>query len=117
MTFAIDFDGTLCDDEYPNIGAPHHWLIETLINMKRLNGDKLILWTCRTGERLQEAVDWCKARGLEFDAVNDHLPETKAAWAECGPKVGANYYIDDRAINANQLEDFFYQLLFRNQIK
>ena len=71
---AVDFDGTLCKDCYPGIGIPNMRLIKSLIN-NRKQGDKLILWTCREGDRLEEAVNWCRGFGLEFDAVNENVQE------------------------------------------
>ena len=93
--YAVDFDGTLSLGTYPYIGEPNKDLIAYLINA-RSNGEKVILWTCREGELLDEAVKWCRGMGLEFDAVNDHLPELKEAWGNNPRKVFANVYIDDR---------------------
>ena len=71
---AVDFDGTLCENSWPEIGEPNEELIEYLRNRKK-DGDKLILWTCRVEDMLQKAVEWCKERNLVFDAVNENLPE------------------------------------------
>ena len=74
QTIAVDFDGTLCYSKWPELGQPNQALIEYLQEWKR-NGNKLILWTCRAGEALSNAVEWCREQNLEFDAVNDNLPE------------------------------------------
>lgn len=86
---AVDFDGTLCEkDEWPKIGEPDVALIEYL-KERRAMGDKLILWTNRTGQQLKEAVDWCATEHfLHFDAVNENVPEPR--------KIFAHEYIDDR---------------------
>lgn len=73
-TIAVDFDGTLCYSKWPELGQPNTALIAYLQEWKR-NGNKLILWTCRAGEALAKAVEWCREQNLEFDAVNDNLPE------------------------------------------
>lgn len=96
--YAVDFDGTLCVSSFPEIGAPNMRLINHLIKRKR-QGNKLILWTCRVGERLAEAVSWCKDKGLEFDAVNNNLPEMIEYWGNNPRKVFADVYIDDKAKN------------------
>lgn len=70
---AVDFDGTLCYSNWPELGEPNRALIEYLIDQKR-SGNKLILWTCRAGEALEKAVSWCREHQLEFDAINDNLP-------------------------------------------
>ena len=72
MIIAVDFDGTLCRECYPEVGAPDMKLINFLIN-RRVLGDKLILWTCREDKPLEDALKWCRQHGLEFDAVNDNL--------------------------------------------
>lgn len=96
--YAVDFDGTLCVNKFPEIGAPNKALIEHLIKSKE-KGNKLILWTCRVAEKLQEAVDWCKAQGLEFDTVNENLPEIIVKFGRNNRKVFADVYIDDKAVN------------------
>ena len=78
QTIAVDFDGTLCYSKWPELGQPNQALIEYLQEWKR-NGNKLILWTCRAGEALSKAVEWCREQNLEFDAVNDTLPENAKA--------------------------------------
>lgn len=98
IVYAVDFDGTLCESVWPGIGAPNIALINHLIN-RRLQGNKIILWTCREGERLQEAVEWCKGYGLEFDAVNDNLQELKDEFGNNPRKIYADCYIDDKAAN------------------
>ena len=97
--YAVDFDGTLCESEFPGIGAPNIFLINHLIK-RRKQGNKIILWTCRHGERLQEAVDWCKHHGIEFDAVNENLPETLEYFEGTeSRKIHADVFIDDKAVN------------------
>lgn len=65
---AVDFDGTLCKNKWPEIGIPNEELIEYL-KKRQANGEKLILWTNRVGDRLDEAVKWSAEKGLIFDAV------------------------------------------------
>jgi predicted phosphatase len=98
MILCIDFDGTLCEHRFPEIGEPYLWLIEKL-KIRRINGDKLILWTCRDGKFLDEAVKWCKEFGLVFDAVNDDLPEIKKSFIYKSKKVYGDVYLDDRNIS------------------
>ena len=97
--WAIDFDGTLTQGGvFPNIGKPNVQLIE-LLKMARLQGVRLILWTSREGKYLTDAIDWCKDLGLEFDAVNDNLPEVVEMWGYNSRKISANFFIDDRAFH------------------
>ena len=92
---AVDFDGTLCVDKYPEIGEPYEEVIQCLKELKQ-RGDKLILWTCRKDERLREAVEWCAERGIIFDAVNENLPEVIERYGGDTRKVHADCYIDDK---------------------
>ncbi len=100
---AVDFDGTLCYSNWPALGEPNLSLIEYLKNWKS-KGNKLILWTCRAGEALENAVTWCHEQGLMFDAVNDNLPEIVEKYGNNSRKITCDYYIDDRA----KLPDFIF---------
>ncbi len=94
--YAVDFDGTLnLADKYPNLGEPNMKLI-TFLRQRRAAGDKVILWTCREGEPLEEAVGFCNLYGLRFDAVNDNLPENIEHFGNNCRKVWAHHYIDDK---------------------
>ena len=97
MIIAVDFDGTLCESCFPEIGRPNLELIRRL-KANRLNGDKLILWTCRTRDNLAAAIAWCRSFGLSFDAVNENLPEILALYGGDSRKIFADVYIDDRSV-------------------
>lgn len=94
---AVDFDGTLCKNEYPSIGFANLNLINHLFEEKQ-KGAKLILWTCRAGKELLQAITWCAVMGLHFDAVNENLPEMVEKFGRDTRKVYADEYIDDRAV-------------------
>ena len=95
--FAVDFDGTLCKERWPEIGPENKPLIDWLI-MQQKSGVKLILWTMREGELLDNAVKWCADRGLVFDAINDNLQVMKDRYQNNPRKVFADCYIDDRNV-------------------
>lgn len=103
LKIAVDFDGTLCEYGFPGIGeqkTEHKLLMDTLITLKD-KGHKLILWTNRGDndeyKSLTEAVEWCREKGLEFDAINENLPDQKKL-SGYSPKIMADYYIDDKAL-------------------
>ena len=100
---AVDFDGTLCSDRWPAIGEANYPLICHLIKEKAA-GTKLILWTCRTNERLKEAVAWCNTRGLFFDTINRNLPEIIEIYGD-SIKVFAHQYFDDKAVWVKMTEE------------
>lgn len=95
MIIAVDFDGTIVEHKYPSIGKEIPFAIETL---KKLREDRhtLILWSVREGKLLQEAVDFCRERGLEFYAVNSNYPEEKGSHDHFSRKLKADLFIDDR---------------------
>lgn len=95
MIIAVDFDGTIVEHKYPAIGREIPFAIETL---KKLRDDrhKLILWSVREGKLLQEAVDFCRERGLEFYAVNKDYPEEEQEHKHYSRKLKADLFIDDR---------------------
>ena len=94
---AIDFDGCLCTEAFPEIGEPN-WPVIQRAKQEQQAGAGLILWTVREGQLLQDALDACKRWGLTFDAVNESLPDWIAAYGNRPRKVGASEYWDDRAI-------------------
>ncbi len=100
MIYAVDFDGTLSFGEWPGVGPANDRLIDFLIR-RQLHGDKLILWTCRAGDPLKDAVKFCREHGLNFDAVNDNLPEVVEKYGSNSRKITCDYYIDDRAVRAD----------------
>lgn len=100
--FAFDFDGTLCKEAFPAIGKPNKAMIRLAKRMKE-HGHRIILWTCRNGEHLDAAVDWCRLQGLEFDAVNQNLPEILEMFGSDSRKITADYYIDDKVLGIRPL--------------
>ena len=99
MVIAVDFDGTIVDHRYPEIGEERPFAIETLKMLIR-DRHRLILWTVRTGKLLDEAVEWCRQRGVEFYAVNKDYPEeTQKNNPHYSRKLNSiDYFIDDRNI-------------------
>lgn len=94
---AVDFDGCLVTNNWPEIGEPIEQVIEQY-RLERAAGTKFILWTCRSGKKLDDAVAWCAERDITFDAVNEPLPEVLAVFDGDPRKVFANEYWDDRAV-------------------
>lgn len=95
MVIGVDFDGTIVEHEYPRIGAPIPFAIETLLRLQK-DGHILILWTVREDELLQEAIDYCAQRGLVFYAANKNYPEEDRATA--ARKLTSDLFIDDRNV-------------------
>ncbi len=95
MTIAIDFDGTIVEHRYPEIGPEIPFAIDTL---KMLINDRhrLILWSVREGVLLEEAVEYCRKRGVEFYAVNKDYPEEKMTDRNFSRKLKVDLFIDDR---------------------
>lgn len=93
---AVDFDGTLVRDEYPKIGSPNIKLINKLRKLSRDN--TLILWTCRTGDKLKEAVEFCLLCDLQFDYINENSKEVLEKYGNIDSrKITADIYLDDKA--------------------
>jgi len=108
-TIAVDFDGTIVTNAYPEIGKPLIFAFDTL---KRLQdeGYVLILWTYRSGKKLEEAVAFCKANGLEFYAVNKSYPEEVLS-ENISRKIHADLFIDDRNIGGMLGWGEIYQMI------
>lgn len=115
MTIAVDFDGTIVTNAYPEIGKPIVGAIETLLRLKG-DGHNIILWSCRQGELLQQAIDYCASKGLTFYAVNANYPEegtTDYITTTPPRKVIADIYIDDCNIGGLPSWKEIYRLITR----
>jgi hydroxymethylpyrimidine pyrophosphatase-like HAD family hydrolase len=94
LTIAVDFDGTIVENAYPEIGKPIIFAFDTLLKLQE-DGHRLILWTYRHGKRLDDAVTFCKENGIEFYAINNSHPEEEIDDTK-SRKILADLFIDDR---------------------
>lgn len=114
LTIAVDFDGTLVENRYPEIGKPILFAFETLKKLQQ-EGHQLILWTYRSGVKLEEAVEFCAKQGVEFYAVNKSYPEEEYE-ESISRKILADMFIDDRNINGlPQWGEIYHQLTIRKE--
>ena len=98
MIIAVDFDGTIVQHRYPEIGTELPFATQTL-KMLIQEGHRLILWTVREGKLLQDAIDWCSQRGVDFYAINKEFPEEDAEqYKSYSRKLKADLWIDDRNV-------------------
>lgn len=95
MKIAVDFDGTIVEHRYPEIGEVKLFAFETLRELQK-QGHILILWTYRYGKELEEAVEFCRKRGIEFYAVNKSYPEEEFDETQASRKLDVDLFIDDR---------------------
>jgi len=114
MTIAVDFDGTIVENRYPNIGTELPFATDTL-KMLINERHRIILWTVREGEALNEAIAWCRERGVEFYAVNKDYPEeNQQANQMFSRKIKADVFIDDRNIGGLPDWGMIYQMIHEN---
>lgn len=97
---AVDFDGTLCENKWPEIGQENREML-AVIQLLRQLGTLVILWSCREGEDLELALEWCEAHGLQFDAINDNCPCIIEHFQWNTRKIHADEYWDDRAVTVS----------------
>lgn len=110
MTIAVDFDGTIVEHRYPQIGREIPFAIDTL-KMLAQEGHRLILWSVREGELLEEAVAWCRERGVEFYAINRDFPEETKRHDNYSRKLKVELFIDDRNIGGLPDWGLIYQMI------
>lgn len=110
MIIAVDFDGTLCEEVYPDIGAPK-WDTIDLVRRLHARGDTIILYTCRTDDLLADALAWCKKHGVHIDYANENAPERTQKYGIDCRKISADIYIEDRAINCSERLPFIKNYL------
>ena len=109
LIIAVDFDGTIVEDAYPKIGKPNIFAFETLKKLQD-EGHRLILWTYRCGNRLEEAVKFCESNDIFFYAVNSSFPEENYS-PDVSRKIHADLFIDDRNIGGFMGWGEIYQML------
>jgi hypothetical protein len=97
LVLAVDFDGTVVEDRYPEIGKPLPFAIDTL---KRLHADghRIVLWTFRHGRPLRNAVEFLESQGVQLYAVNQSFPDESEQLDGYSRKIHADWFIDDRNI-------------------
>lgn len=116
MVIAVDFDGTIVQNAYPEIGAPKYDVI-TALKYLQAAGNTLILWTCRDGNDLDAAVKYCeKLLGLHFDYINTDTDEALERYSGRSRKVGADFYIDDKALSPDQFVGMANAIISTNEI-
>lgn len=103
LVIAIDFDGTIVESRWPDVGQP---LIGAIESIKKLHkrGHKIIIWTCRTGEPLDKAMRWLIANKVPYDAINANLPERIKAYRGDTRKVSADLYVDDKSLGMRHVK-------------
>ncbi len=115
MIIAVDFDGTIVENQYPKIGKEIPFATETL-RMLAQEGHQLILWTVREGKLLEEAVDWCLLHRLSFYAVNKNYPEEVVINQDCFcKKINADLFIDNNNIGGLPDWGTIYNLINQNK--
>ena len=111
MIIAVDFDGTIVEHRYPEIGEELPFATETL-RMLIKDHHKLILWSVREGKLLEDAINWCKERGVELYAVNKDYPEEKVEYNNhFSRKIKADIFIDDRNLGGLPDWGLIYQMI------
>jgi hypothetical protein len=110
LKIAVDFDGTIVEHKYPEIGKEIMFAFNTLRALQE-QGHQLILWTYRSGPELHEAVEYCRRNGLEFYAVNASYPEEEFDEDYDSRKIDADIFIDDRNIGGLPSWGEIYQMI------
>lgn len=110
MIIAVDFDGTIVEHKYPEIGRELPFAIETLKKLQK-ERHRIILWSVREGKLLQDAIDFCRERGLEFYAVNSNYAEETLESTHYSRKLKADLFIDDRNVGGLPEWGMIYQMV------
>ena len=109
IKIAVDFDGTIVEHAYPEIGKEKLFAFSTLKELDKM-GARLILWTFRSGKELDDAVEFCRKNGIEFYAVNKNYPE-EVYDGSISRKIDADLYIDDKNIGGFPGWSEVYQMI------
>lgn len=115
MIIAVDFDGTIVEDRYPDIGKEKRFAFRALKALQN-DGHLLILWTYRSGKELEEAVEFCRKNGIEFYAVNRSYPEEELDEHRMSRKIHADIFVDDRNLGGFVEWGEMWQLVHREPL-
>lgn len=103
MIIAVDFDGTIVEHEFPDIGPLKEGAVEALKALKKA-GHQIIIWTCRKGEEERQLRMFLREKKIPFDTINTPIPGFDLGTR----KVYADIYIDDKGVrfeeNWNELK-------------
>ena len=110
LKIAVDFDGTIVEHKYPEIGKEVMFALPTLRALQE-QGHQLILWTYRSGKELDDAVEYCRRNGIEFYAVNSSYPEEEFDEDYDSRKIDVDLFIDDRNIGGLPPWGEIYQMI------
>ena len=115
MKIAVDFDGTIVEHRYPEIGKTMLFAFETLKELQKRQHE-LILWTYRAGQELDDAVEFCRKHGIEFYAINKNFPEEEFDEATISRKINADVFIDDRNVGGFPGWSKIWEMLNQDQL-
>jgi hydroxymethylpyrimidine pyrophosphatase-like HAD family hydrolase len=115
IKIAVDFDGTIVEHKYPEIGKENLFAFRTLKELEK-SGANLILWTFRTGKELDDAVEYCRKNGIEFYAVNKNYPE-EIFDETISRKINADIFIDDKNVGGFPGWSEIWQMLFPYELQ
>lgn len=110
LKIAVDFDGTIVEHKYPEIGKELLFAFDTLKALQKQR-HLLVLWTYRSGKELEEAVEYCRQNGIEFYAVNKSYPEEEFDETHASRKIEADLFIDDRNVGGFPGWGEIYQMI------
>jgi len=115
MVIAVDFDGTIVEHRFPEIGKKIPNAFKVLKKLKA-DGHILILWTYRSGEELEKAIKFCKKNGMEFHAINNNSSDEEFDMTY-SRKIYADLYIDDRNVNGLPDWNTIYEIVKKIEIE
>jgi hypothetical protein len=111
ITIGLDFDGTIVEDKFPDIGESFSHAIQVLRRMADA-GMILVLWTCREDEELEAALQFCYNHGINVITAAEYDMMMKGPLAKYRRKIPCDYYIENRTIygeiNWLDIEYFFF---------
>lgn len=114
MIIAIDFDGTICRGQYPNIDGLQ-LDAKKYIQKLKADGHYIIIYTCRCGDYLTQVINWLLENEIPFDRVNDNEPKSTALYKHNSRKVYAHIYVDDKQVGGLPTWGEIYEYITQKQ--
>lgn len=106
LVIGVDFDGTLVEEAFPEIGALKQETVE-FINQAKKQGHLIIIWTARSNQKADEAKEFLEKNNIYYDYFNENPEDPYALRGEQGRKIFCDIYLDDRCIHIDDIDKAF----------
>ena len=97
LVIAIDFDGTICELKFPEVGEMRP-MADFYIRKLYSEGHHIVINTCRSGKYEGMAEDFLKENNIPYHYINSNMPYLIEQYGQDCRKISADIYVDDKCL-------------------